>query len=228
MGAWPPARAGAASGASGGKSFPTGNRHFQHPTSCSAASQPYHFCKLQLRHGPVETGKTAHAALGAAGADPGADAGVSSLSWVVRRAVSAEAAGTLRRLAHTPSQLLDPAAVAHAVTRELWRAAHDSLRSPLDTRADRRKPRLVAPSKATQVSHQQSHWSAPPTSVLLVHKECSDEVKNAVGDILAYFRDTYPGVRMLVEGHTARDHPEFDVVVVGEYSEDEGRRGSKG
>lgn len=74
------------------------------------------------------------------------------------------------------------------------------------------------------MSHQQSHWSAPPTSVLLVHKECSDEVKDSVGDILAYFRDTYPGVRILVEGHTARDHPEFDVVVVGEYSQDEGRR----
>lgn len=54
--------------------------------------------------------------------------------------------------------------------------------------------------------------------MLLVHKECSEVVKQAVGQILAYFRDTYPSVRILVEGHTVRDHPDFDVVVVGELS----------
>lgn len=59
--------------------------------------------------------------------------------------------------------------------------------------------------------------------MLLVHKECSDEVKQAVGEILAYFRDTYPSVRILVEAHTVRDHPDFDVVVVGEGPSSEGR-----
>lgn len=95
----------------------------------------------------------------------------------------------------------------------------DHIPPPFATVADSRKPRLVAPSKTTQVSHQQSTWSARPTSVLLVHKECSDVVKKAVGEILTYFRDTYPCVRILVEGHTVLDHPNFDVVVVGELCE---------
>lgn len=109
--------------------------------------------------------------------------------------------------------------------RILFSSLHLQASSPIACPArgaDNSKPRLVPPSETTQVSHQESTWSTPPTSVLLVHKQCSDAVKRSVEKILEYFRDTYPGVRILVEGHTAKDHPDFDVVVVGRCANETG------
>nr|XP_019049143.1 NADH kinase [Kwoniella bestiolae CBS 10118]OCF28073.1 NADH kinase [Kwoniella bestiolae CBS 10118] len=63
-------------------------------------------------------------------------------------------------------------------------------------------------------AHQLSEWTSSPTTILLVQKRNDARTTKAMGDILAYLRKNYPRLRLIVEPHTALDHPEFEDLIV--------------
>ncbi|WWC58561.1 uncharacterized protein I303_101104 [Kwoniella dejecticola CBS 10117] len=69
-------------------------------------------------------------------------------------------------------------------------------------------------------AHELSEWTSSPTTVLLVQKKNDARTTKAMGDILAYLHSTYPHLRLIVEPHTATDHPEFDDLIVTSGDED--------
>ncbi|KAL1407715.1 NADH kinase pos5 [Vanrija albida] len=65
-------------------------------------------------------------------------------------------------------------------------------------------------------AHRTSVWSSPPTSILLIQKPNDERTTKAMGEVLSHLTTTYPHLRLLVEAHTARDHPDFEnLYVVG-------------
>ncbi|EIW72658.1 hypothetical protein TREMEDRAFT_41900 [Tremella mesenterica DSM 1558] len=64
-------------------------------------------------------------------------------------------------------------------------------------------------------SHALSSWSAPPRTLLLVQKPDDSRVRSTMESVLSHLTTRYPHLRLIVEPHTARDHPEFhDLTVV--------------
>ncbi|WVQ71245.1 hypothetical protein IAR50_000770 [Cryptococcus sp. DSM 104548] len=94
-----------------------------------------------------------------------------------------------------------------------------------------RKPRLMPfePSEAessamaearfTPPSHQMSKWTSPPDTVLLIQKKNDSRTTAAMGQMLHFIRDNYPHLRLIVEPHTAQDHPSFDNLIVASQEE---------
>ncbi|OCF32789.1 NADH kinase [Kwoniella heveanensis BCC8398] len=62
--------------------------------------------------------------------------------------------------------------------------------------------------------HQLSEWTAPPTTVLLVQKKNDARTTAAMGKILEHLRAVYPHLRLIVEPHTAQDHPGYEDLIV--------------
>ncbi|WWC86162.1 uncharacterized protein L201_001035 [Kwoniella dendrophila CBS 6074] len=63
-------------------------------------------------------------------------------------------------------------------------------------------------------AHQLSEWTSSPTTVLLVQKKEDARTTKAMGQILTYLRQHYPHLRLIVEPHTALDHPEFEDLII--------------
>ncbi|KAL7420175.1 NADH kinase pos5 [Cryptotrichosporon argae] len=70
------------------------------------------------------------------------------------------------------------------------------------------------PATHTSPSHRESRWTSAPTTVLLVQKPNDARTTEAMGVVLRHIKDRYPHLRLLVEPHTARDHPSFSELVV--------------
>ncbi|KAI9635134.1 NADH kinase [Dioszegia hungarica] len=52
-----------------------------------------------------------------------------------------------------------------------------------------------------------SRWTSPPRTVLLVQKPDDERTTQAMGLVLSHLAKTAPHLNLLVEPHTARDHP---------------------
>ncbi|BEJ08325.1 hypothetical protein CcaverHIS641_0504100 [Cutaneotrichosporon cavernicola] len=73
---------------------------------------------------------------------------------------------------------------------------------------------LPQPTAKQLLRYRLTRWTAQPTSMLIVHKPDDERVRSTMRDVLSMLTKTYPQLRLLVEPHTARDHPEFDQLVV--------------
>ncbi|WVQ85409.1 hypothetical protein IAT38_007574 [Cryptococcus sp. DSM 104549] len=62
--------------------------------------------------------------------------------------------------------------------------------------------------------HQLSKWTSDPTTLLLVQKRNDPRTTAAMGSILSHLREHYPHLRLIVEPHTASDHPSFEDLIV--------------
>ncbi|KAK6905621.1 hypothetical protein I203_106451 [Kwoniella mangroviensis CBS 8507] len=63
-------------------------------------------------------------------------------------------------------------------------------------------------------AHQLSEWTSSPTTILLIQKREDARTTKAMGDILSYLKTHYPHLRLIVEPHTALDHPQFEDLIV--------------
>ncbi|WRT64061.1 uncharacterized protein IL334_000989 [Kwoniella shivajii] len=63
-------------------------------------------------------------------------------------------------------------------------------------------------------AHQLSEWTSPPTTILLVQKREDARTTAAMGKILSYFQANFPNLKLIVEPHTAVDHPSFENLIV--------------
>ncbi|WWC66424.1 uncharacterized protein I206_100326 [Kwoniella pini CBS 10737] len=68
--------------------------------------------------------------------------------------------------------------------------------------------------------HELSEWTSSPTTLLLVQKKNDARTTKAMGDILSYLHSTYPHLKLIVEPHTAADHPDFGDLIVTSGDED--------
>nr|XP_031861297.1 uncharacterized protein CI109_003269 [Kwoniella shandongensis]KAA5528369.1 hypothetical protein CI109_003269 [Kwoniella shandongensis] len=63
-------------------------------------------------------------------------------------------------------------------------------------------------------AHQLSRWTSAPTTLLLIQKRDDPRTTAAMGKILAHLREHYPHLRLIVEPHTAVEHPAFEDLIV--------------
>ncbi|WVO17841.1 hypothetical protein L204_105539 [Cryptococcus depauperatus] len=84
-----------------------------------------------------------------------------------------------------------------------------------------KKPRLLpcdyvsAESSTVGASkHQLSRWTSEPTTILLIQKRNDPRTTAAMGEILSHLQEHYPHLCLIVEPHTAFDHPTFENLVV--------------
>ncbi|OXG25877.1 NADH kinase [Cryptococcus neoformans Tu259-1] len=90
----------------------------------------------------------------------------------------------------------------------------------------RSKPRLVScePSIGESsamgaanfppAAHQLKKWTSEPTTLLLIQKRDDPRTTAAMGFILSHIQEHYPHLRLIVEPHTAMDHPSVDNLIV--------------
>ncbi|ORX34286.1 ATP-NAD kinase-like domain-containing protein [Kockovaella imperatae] len=63
-------------------------------------------------------------------------------------------------------------------------------------------------------SHQLSKWSVDPRTILLIQKPRDERTAVAMGDLLRFLTSAFPHLRIIVEPHTAQDHPEFEDLII--------------
>jgi hypothetical protein len=63
-------------------------------------------------------------------------------------------------------------------------------------------------------SHRLSKWTSPPDTLLLIQKPNDPRTTSAMASVLAHLRTHYPSLRLIVEPHTAKDHPGYTDLIV--------------
>ncbi|KAK8865848.1 hypothetical protein IAR55_000996 [Kwoniella newhampshirensis] len=63
-------------------------------------------------------------------------------------------------------------------------------------------------------AHQLSRWTSSPTTLLLIQKRDDPRTTAAMGTILTHLREHYPHLRLIVEPHTALEHPAFEDLII--------------
>lgn len=69
-------------------------------------------------------------------------------------------------------------------------------------------------AKFPPAAHQLKKWTSEPTTLLLIQKKDDPRTTAAMGFILSHIQEHYPHLRLIVEAHTALDHPSFDNLIV--------------